>query len=97
MLTHADDYRVMTVEDMDVVKELSTADGGLGNSQQEARFLACMRLLLGHIECRTEEVLDATEKGRQECIKVAEGYLYRDAAVFTIICDIRALKNKVQA
>jgi len=60
VLTHAEDYRIMQDQDMEIVKQLATENGGLGNSRREARLLACMRLLLGHLESRTEEVGKAT-------------------------------------
>ena len=50
MLTHADDYRIMTDLEMGVAEDLSDLSWEEGASPREIRLMAHMRLLLSHIE-----------------------------------------------
>ncbi len=49
-MTHTDDFRIMTDEDMATAKKLSRLTNERGSTPHEARLMACMRLLLAHIE-----------------------------------------------
>ncbi len=59
MLTYADDHRIMTDLDMSNCEDLSSISWEKGATPREVRLMACMRLLLANIECRTEK----TSKG----------------------------------
>ena len=59
MKTYEDDHRIMTDVDMANAEDLSDTAWEHGATSREVRLMACMRLLLAHVECRTEEVSNA--------------------------------------
>lgn len=70
MLTYTDDHRIMTDVDMVNAEDLADLSWEKGASPREIRLMACMRLLIAHIECRTEEVSNASV-GEWESIAIA--------------------------
>jgi hypothetical protein len=50
MLTHADDDRIMTDEDIVNAENISDLGWEPGSTPNEARLMACIRLLLEHAE-----------------------------------------------
>lgn len=61
MLTYADDYRIMTDVDMENAKCLSRFDTDENATTSEHRLMACVRLLLGHIEGITDGAIKVVE------------------------------------
>lgn len=61
MLTHADDHRIMTDPDMANCEDLSDLTWEEGATPREIRLMACMRLLLAHIEGVTDGAIVAVE------------------------------------
>jgi len=61
MLTHADDFRIMTEVDMITVKRLSGLSRESGSTRQEARLMAGMRLLVAHIAGITDGTIEFVE------------------------------------